>query len=100
MIISDFRGGRGGELDVRCCLREKRYFTQKFAYVCEKYAKLSFRIPDPRPKHIPYAQMELAEPYAHIGANVISRAREALAAQGRGGSRGLRPFRRGRGQKP
>ena len=95
----DFRGGRGEEAPPRCSPRKKRYFTQKFAYVCEKYAKLSFRIPDPRPKHIPYAQMEYAQPYAHIGENVIPHARDALAAQGRGGSRGLRPFRRGRARK-
>ena len=40
----------------------------------EKYAKLSFRIPDPHPKHIPYAQMEYAQPYAHIGENIIPHA--------------------------
>ena len=51
-------GGKKGRRT--CSLRKKRYFTQKFAYVFEKYAKLSFRIPDPHPKHIPYAHMELA----------------------------------------
>ena len=34
-------------MTLRCSPRKKRYFTQKFAYVFEKYAKLSFRIPDP-----------------------------------------------------
>ena len=74
-------------------------FTQKFAYVYGKYAKLKIRIPDPRPKHIPYAQMEYAQPYPQIGENIIPHARDALAAQGRGGFIGLRPFRRGRLKK-
>ena len=79
-----------------CSLREKRYFTQKFAYVFEKYAKLSFRIPDPPPKHIPYAHMELTLTIdAYRRKHYFTR----TAAQGRGGSRGLRPFRRGRARR-
>ena len=43
--------------------RVKRYFTQKFDDVFEKYAKLKIRIPDPRPKvtQLPYAQSICAE---------------------------------------
>ena len=68
------------------------------------YAKVCIRVREirkvgPPPKHIPYAQMEYAQPYPQIGVNVISHARDALAAQGRGGSRGLRPFRRGRARR-
>ena len=80
----------------RCSLRKKRYFTSKFAYVFEKYAKLSFRIPDPPLKvtQLPYAQRICADRREHYSARAV-----ALAAQGRGGSRGLRPFRRGRARK-
>ena len=53
VLISDFRGGTGENFAPMCSLREKRYFSQKFAYVFEKYAKLSFRIPDPPPNVIP-----------------------------------------------
>ena len=57
---------------------------------------MSFRIPDPRPK---VTQLPLAQPYAHIGERIVPHARDALAAQGRGGFIGLRPFRRGRARK-
>ena len=101
MLISDFRGGRGEELGLLCWLRKKRYFTQKFAYVYGKYAKLKIRIPDPRPKHIPCAHMELRREYLHkvFAQNRREHYFTRTAAQGRGGSRGLRPFRRGRARK-
>ena len=78
-----------------CTLPEKRYFTQQFAYVYEKYAKLKIRIRGARPKV--YAVYHMRRVLAQTGVMIIS---HAHAAQGRGGSRGLRPFRRGRGQNP
>ena len=36
--FQDFRGGRGEDFAAICRDRVKRYFTQKFAYVYEKYA--------------------------------------------------------------
>ena len=42
-----FAAGRGVGGAVFAHFGKKHYFTQKFADVHEKYAKLSFRIPDP-----------------------------------------------------
>ena len=45
----------------------------------EKYAKLKIRIPDPRPKHIPCAHMELRREYLRrISVNIIPHARTPL----------------------
>ena len=57
----NLRGGRGEACPPMFSPREKRYFTQKFAYLYGKYAKSKIRIPDPRPKvtQLPYAQRYL-----------------------------------------
>ena len=52
--------------------------TLLFAKVClrvREIREVEFPHPGPPPKHIPYAQMEYAQPYAHIGGKFITQAR-------------------------
>ena len=78
LTFSDFRGGRGENFAAISWPREKRAFTQKCAYVYEKYAELKIRIWDPRPKvtQLPYAQRYLRS----VSENIVQHARRRRAA--------------------
>ena len=62
VLISDFRGGRGEEFDVKLLPSEKTLLFAKMCLCVREMRIVEFPHPGPPPKHIPYAQIELAQP--------------------------------------